>query len=537
MKEFDIILRGGTIFDGSGSESFTGDVAIHKQKIAAVGNLLKQRAHHEVDVSGLCVAPGFINMLSQADDSLIVDGRSQSDIMQGITLEVMGEGSSMGPLTEAMKKERKAEQGDLKYDITWTKLSEYLDFLVERGVSTNVASFVGASTVRQNFLGRQNRAPNKDELKGMCRLVEEAMQEGAIGISSALIYSPGLYASTDELTALCKVAAQYDGLYASHLRSEGATFLEALDEFLTIAKESGIRAEVHHLKAAGQSNWSKMDTVLERIENARAQGLAITANMYAYTAAQTGLDAAMPPWVQEGGLRNWIERLKQPSVREHLEQEMRQPTNTWENGMHMAQAEGMLLVGFKNEKLKPLAGKSLAEIALMRGQSAELTAMDMVIEDESRVETVYFWMSEDNLRRQLTKPWVSLGSDGSSLSAEGIFLLSSTHPRAYGNVARFLGKYVRDEKLLPLKEAIRRLTSLPATNMRLSCRGRLEPGYFADVVVFDFDGIKDKATFEHPHQYASGCVHVFVNGQQVLKNGLHTGNKPGMVIRPQPCTA
>lgn len=533
MEEYDIILRGGTIIDGSGSEPFRGDLAIKNDLIAAIGSLNNQHGTVELDVSGLYVAPGFINMLSQADDCLLVDGRSQSDVRQGVTLEVMGEGVSMGPFTESMKKERLSEQGDIKYDITWTKLSEYLALLVNQGVSTNIASFVGASTIRQNILGRENRAPTKEELSKMCQLVEQAMLEGAVGVSSALIYSPGLYATTEELTALCQVAATHNGMYACHLRSEGSAFLESLQEIITIATKTGISAEVYHLKAAGKENWSKMDTALEHIENARAKGLSITANMYTYTAAQTGLDAAMPPWVQEGGLKCWIERLRQAPVRERLEKEMRLGGTDWENGMRMATPEGMLLVGFKNANLKPFAGKSLAEIAALRGQSPELTAMDLVIEDESRIETVYFWMNEDNLRKQLLKPWVSIGSDGGSMSAEGVFLKSSTHPRAYGNVARFLSKYVRDQGLMPLPEAIRRLSKLPAQNMRLSGRGSLTKGYFADIVVFDYAKIEERATFEKPHQYASGFIHVFVNGKPVIKNEEHLGTKPGRVALRQ----
>ncbi|MBY0360154.1 MAG: D-aminoacylase [Candidatus Obscuribacterales bacterium] len=532
MAEYDLVLRGGTIYDGTGKASYVSDLAIKDDKIVAIEKTSKGSAKEELDASGLCIAPGFINMLSQAEDTLMADGSSQSDIRQGVTLEIMGEGNSMGPFTKAMKDERMAEHGDIKYDITWDTLRGFLDTLVNRGVSTNVASFVGASTARQNFLGREERKPTADELQKMCKLVEHAMSEGAIGVSSALIYSPGLYAQTDELIALAQAAAKYKGMYTSHLRSEGSTFIEALDEFIEITDKAKIRSEVYHLKAAGQANWHKMDLALERIEAARKRGLEITADMYMYTAAQTGLDAAMPPWVQQGGLQQWRKRLQNPEMRTRLETEMRQQTDTWENGLQMAGAEGTILVGFKNEKLKPLAGKSLAELAKMRGISPEIAAMDLIVEDDSRIETVYFWMSEDNLRKQIIKPWVSVGSDGSSMSASGIFMQSSTHPRAYGNVARFLSKYVRQEKLITLEEAVRRLTHLPASNMRLESRGKLQPGYFADLALFDFAKVEDNATFEKPHQYASGFVHVLVNGVPVIKDSDHTGNKPGRVVTP-----
>lgn len=476
------------------------------------------------------MAPGFINMMSWANESLIADGRSQSDIRQGITLEIMGEGHSMGPLNEALKKEQLRQQGDIKYDITWTKLSEYLQFLVDRGVSTNVASFIGAASPRTYVIGYADRAPDKAELAQMEALVREAMQEGALGIASALIYAPGFYAKTDELIAMAKVAAEYGGIYCSHLRSEGNAFLEALDEFLEIADQAKIRAEVFHLKAVGKPNWHKMDQAIAKIENARSSGLAITADMYMYTAAQTGLDASMPPWVQEGGEEQWIERLQRPDIRERVKREMTTPSNDWENGFMHAGAEGILLVGFKNEKLKPLTGKTLAQVAAMRGKSAEETAMDLVVEDGSQVHTVYFWMSEENIAKQIACPWVSVCSDSASLAPEGVFLKRSCHPRAYGTVARFLGKYVREQKIITLQEAIRRLTLLPASNLRLDRRGALKPGFFADLAIFDAEKIIDKATFENPQQYAEGMVHVFVNGKPVLQDGEHTGAVPGQVV-------
>ncbi len=531
VARHDVVIRGGTIYDGSGRLPFVGDVAIDGDVISAVGHLEGARGRTEVDARGLAVAPGFINMLSWATESLLVDGRSQSDIRQGVTLEVFGEGWSMGPLNEQMKKDAVDQQGDIKYPITWTTLREYLDGLVARGISTNVASFVGATTVRIHVLGYENRPPTPEELERMRALVRRAMEEGALGVGSSLIYAPAFYAKTDELIALSRVAAEYGGLYISHMRSEGNRLLEAVDELITIAREAGIAAEIYHLKAAGKANWGKLEGVVRRVEAARASGLSITADMYTYTAGATGLDAAMPPWVQEGGLLAWIERLKDPATRERVKQEMTTPTDSWENLFLAAGSpDNILLAGFKNESLKPLTGKSLAEVAKLRGTSPEETAMDLVIEDGSRVGTVYFLMSEENVRREIALPWVSFGSDAESPAPEGVFLKSNPHPRAYGNFARLLGKYVRDEKVVPLEEAIRRLTSLPAQNLKLSRRGSLSLGSFADVVVFDPRAIADHATFDSPHRYSTGVRHVFVNGTQVLKDGEHTGAKPGRVV-------
>ena len=529
---YDLILRNGTIYDGNGGVPFVGDVAINNDAIAAVGKLGDARGRNEINAAGLAVAPGFINMLSWATESLIEDGLSQSDIRQGITLEVMGEGESMGPLTEQMKRDILALQGDIKYPMPWTTLGEYLDFLVKRGVACNVASFVGAATVRIHEIGYADRAPTPAELDRMKALVRQAMEEGALGVASALIYAPGFYAKTDELIALCKVAAEYRGLYISHLRSEGNQFLEALDELIAIALEAGIRAQVYHLKAAGSNNWHKLDAAIAKIEAARSSGLQITADMYTYTAGATGLDAAMPPWVQEGGYTEWRRRLLDPQIRARVLREMLTPTDAWES-LYLAAGspERVLLVGFKNPKLKPLTGKSLAEVAKLRGKSPEETAIDLVIEDGSRVGTVYFMMSEENVRKQIKLPWVSFDSDAASLTPTGVFLKSNPHPRAYGNFARLLGKYVRDEKVIPLEEAVRRLTTLPAGVIQIERRGALQPGFFADVVVFDPARIHDHATFEKPHQYATGVMHVFVNGTQVLKNGEPTGKKPGRVVR------
>jgi N-acyl-D-amino-acid deacylase len=530
--DHDVILRGGTVYDGSGSAPVVVDLAIDDGRISALGALQDETGRREIDVSGLAVSPGFINMLSWATESLIEDGRAMSDIMQGVTLEIMGEGNSMGPLSEAMKIEMVRQQGDITYDIEWTTLGEYLEYLVDRGVSVNVASFLGAATPRVNVLGNADRAPDADELERMRELTREAMEEGAMGVSSALIYAPGFYAKTPELIALAEVAAGYDGMYISHMRSEGNALLEAFDEFLSITRTAGIRSEIYHLKAAGQANWPKMDLLIDRIEAARAEGLEITADMYTYTAGATGLDAAMPPWVQEGGLDEWIARLEDPAIRQQVITEMTTPTTEWEN-LYLAagSAENLLLVGFRNDDLKHFTGRTLAEVAAEYGTSPEETAIRLVIEDESRVGTVYFLMSEENVRKQIALPWVSFCSDAGAPATEGAFLKSNPHPRAYGNFSRLLGRYVRDEQVIPLEEAVRRLTSLPAHNLGIGDRGRLEVGYFADVVVFDPAAITDRATFEDPHQYAAGMRYVFVNGILVLNDGRHTGATPGMVVR------
>jgi len=529
--EADVLIRNGLIYDGSGKPPFKGDIAVLDGRISAIGALTDTHGQTVVEADGLAVAPGFINMLSWATESLIQDGRSQSDIRQGVTLEIFGEGSSMGPLNEAMKKEMREQQGDIKYSVEWTTLAEYLDYLVKRGVSCNVASFIGATTVRVHEIGYADRPPTPEELARMKALVRQAMEDGALGVGSSLIYAPAFYAKTDELIELCKVASEYNGLYISHIRSEGTRLYEAADELIRISREAKIPAEFYHLKAAGKPNWDKLDGLLQKIETARASGLHITADMYTYIAAGTGLDATMPPWVQEGGLKEWIKRLKDPAIRQRVKEEMSQPTDKWENFFVAAGSpDKILLVGFKNEKLKPLTGRSLAEVAKMRGTSPQETAMDLVIEDNNRVDTIYFLMSEDNIRKQIKQPWVSFGSDEASLAPEGPFLKSNPHPRAYGNVARLLGKYVRDEKIIPLEEAVRRLSSLPAENLKLRKRGVLKEGYFADIVIFDPAKIEDPSTFEKPHQYSTGVRDVFVNGVQVLKDGEHTGAKPGRVV-------
>ncbi len=529
-QQYDVIIRNGTVYDGSGKPPQVADVAINGDHIARIGNLHGAHAKTEVDAKGMAVAPGFINMMS-GPDSLMADGRSQSDIRQGVTLEIFGEGESMGPLTPAMRDYFQKLQGDIKYPIDWSTLGEGLNRLAQHGISCNVASFVGAATVRENVLGFANRAPTPQELDRMRAITEQAMQEGALGVASALIYAPGAYAKTDELIAISEAAGKYHGIYISHMRSEGNQLLEAVDELIGIARRAHVPAEIYHLKAAGKGNWSKLDGVIKKVETARAQGLRITADMYTYTAGATGLDASMPPWVQEGGYDAWAARLRDPAVREKVMREMRTPSDKWENYLLGAGSpDRVLLVSFKNDALKPLTGKTLADVAQMRGKSPEETAMDLVVEDGSRVGTIYFLMSEENVRREVALPWVSFGADEESQAPEGVFLKSNPHPRAYGNFARFLGTYVRDEKVVPLTEAIRRLTSLPAQNLSLDHRGMLREGYYADVVVFDLAKIEAPATYEKPHQYAKGMVDVWVNGLQVLKDGEHTGAKSGRVV-------
>jgi N-acyl-D-aspartate/D-glutamate deacylase len=529
--EHDLVIRNGTIYDGSGGAPFVGDVAVDGDRIVGVGAPGQVAGRKEIDAKGLAVAPGFINMLSWATDTLLVDGRAQSDIRQGVTLEVMGEGSSMGPLNPAMKKQMVEQQGDLKFDVTWTTLGEYLDHLAARGIAPNVASFVGATTVRVHEVGFADRPPTAEELERMKGLVRQAMEEGALGVGSSLIYAPAFYAKTPELVALTQAAAPYGGMYISHMRSEGNRLLEAIDELIEIAKSAHVPAEIYHLKAAGRDNWGKLDAAIKKVEAARAGGLAVTADMYTYTAGATGLDAAMPPWVQEGGLAAWTGRLKDAALRSRVEREMGEPTDAWENLFRAAGPDGILLVAFKNPALKPLTGKTLSEVAKLRGKTPAQTAMDLVIEDGSRVGTIYFLMSEDNVRREIALPWVAFGSDEGAPSVEGAFLKSNNHPRAYGNVARLLGKYVREEKVIPLAEAVRKLTSLPAGNLKLDHRGRLAPGDYADLVLFDPEKIADHATYDKPHQYATGVRHVFVNGVQVLKDGEPTGAHAGRVVR------
>lgn len=529
---YDVVIRGGATYDGSGNAPSVTDIGVIGDSIAFIGDLRGARGKTEIDARGLAVSPGFINMLSWATESLIQDGRSEGDIRQGVTLEVFGEGSSMGPINDPMRRQMIEEQGDIRFEVPWTTLGEYLEHLVKRGVSTNVASFIGATTLRVHEVGYADRPPTAEELLRMQALVRQAMEEGALGIGSSLIYAPAFYAKTDELIALSKAASPYGGMYISHMRSEGSRLLEAIDELITISREAGVPAEIYHLKAAGEPNWGKLEAAIAKVEQARASGLRISADMYNYIAGATGLDASMPPWVQEGGYKEWAKRLQDPATRARVALEMSTPTDKWENFyVGVGSPEKIVLVGFKNDSLKYLTGKTLAEVARMRGKSPQETAMDLVIEDGSRVSTVYFLMSEDNVRRQLQLPWVTFGSDAESLAPEGVFLKSRPHPRAYGNFARLLGKYVRDEQVVPLEQAIHRLTALPAENLKLRRRGKLRPGYYADIVIFDPGTIRDYATFDNPHQYSTGVRDVFVNGVQVLRNGDHTGALPGRVVR------
>jgi N-acyl-D-amino-acid deacylase len=530
-EKFDVLIKGGTLYDGTGEKPRVTDVAIRKDRIVELGDFPSDRALMVIDAKGMAVAPGFINMLSWSNESLIEDGRSQSEIRQGITTEIMGEGESMGPLNDRMKLRMKGEQKDIQFEIKWNTLTEYLSYMERRGISPNIASFIGATTIREYVIGLEDKAPTPEQLEEMRGLVRREMEAGALGIGSSLIYAPAFYAKTAELIELCKVAAKYRGKYISHIRSEGNQLIEAIEELIGISRAAGIPAEIYHLKAAGEKNWPKIELVLARIEAARKEGLKITADMYVYPAAGTGLEATLPPWVLDGGYDALYQRLQDPATREKIAAEVRAPTRAWEN-LYLAAGspERILLVGFKSEKLKSLTGKSLAEVARSRGKDPIETIMDLILEDRSRIDSIYFLMSEENIRKEIAKPWVSFGSDEASQAPEGVFLKSNPHPRAYGNFSRVLGRYVREEKIISLAEAVKRLSGLPATNLGLDHRGFVQEGMFADVVVFDPATIADRATFEKPHQYATGMKHVFVNGVQVLKDGEHTGNKPGRAL-------
>jgi len=530
QPNFDVVLRNGLVCDGSGSACAAGGVAIAGDKIAKVGDVSGDRGKIDIDVHGQVIAPGFINLMS-GPDGLFADGRGLSDLMQGVTLEVFGEGESMGPLTDAMRAEDQQEQADIKYDITWHTLAEGLDTLVKHGISPNVASFIGAATPRVNVLGRANRAPTPAELDQMRALTEKAMQDGALGVASALIYQPGDYAKTDELVALAQVAAKYKGIYISHMRNEGDHEMEAIDELVSIARQAQIPAEIYHFKISGQKNWNNLPAVIQKIEAARASGLKITADMYTYPAGATGLDGAMPTWVQEGGLEAWRKRLQDPAIRKRVKQEML-TSDKYDNLLRSAGTpDNVLLVDFKSEKLKPLTGKTLGEVARMRHESPEDTAMDLVVEDDSRVGTVYFLMSEDNIKKQIVLPWVSFGADADAEGVDGVFMKFGAHPRTFGNFARVYAEYVRKDGLMSVTEAVRKMTSLPADNLGINTRGRLQPGYFADITVFDPATIQDHATFQNPRQLATGVSEVFVNGVEVVHNGEHTGAKPGRVVK------
>ncbi len=522
---YDLLISNGMVYDGTGGEPYRADIGIAGERITAIGDL-EEKAAEIIDAAGLAVAPGFINMLSWATRSLLVDGRSQSNIRQGVTLEIFGEGTSPGPLSAAMRAEDESE-----YAGKWTTLGEYLEFMAGRGVSPNVASFIGATTVRVHELGYEDREPSVEELERMRQLVRQAMEEGALGLGSSLIYAPAFYADTRELVELAKVVGEYNGMYVSHLRSEGNRLLEAVDELIHIAREADVPAEIYHLKAAGRDNWQKFDKAVAMVEAARAEGLQITADMYAYTAGSTGLNAAMPPWVQEGGFDAWVERLQDPAIHQRVLKEMTTPTDEWENLGLAAGPDGTLLVGFDNPELRRYTGMTLARVAAERKTGAAETAIDLVVEDGSRVQVIYFLMSEENVSRGIALPWVSFGSDAASIATEGVFLERSTHPRAYGNFARVIGRYVRDKQAIGLPEAIRKLTRLPATNLNIRQRGEIREGYFADVVVFDPAAVQDHATYEQPHQYATGVLHVLVNGEPVLRDGEHTGALPGQVVR------
>ena len=529
--EFDLLIKGGTVYDGGGGEGRAVDVTVRGDRIIGVGDFHNASAKKVIDARGLAVAPGFINMLSWSNESLIQDGRSQSEIRQGVTTEIMGEGESMGPVSDRVRQYMLKQQSDIKYDIKWNTLAEYLQYLERRGVSCNVASFIGATTIRENVIGFEDKQPTAQQLDEMRELVRKEMEAGALGIGTSLIYPPAFYAKTEELIELCKVAARYQGKYISHIRSEGNQLLPALEELIRISREAGLPAEVYHIKAAGKKNWPLLDQMIARIEAARKEGLKITADMYAYTASGTGLDACLPPWTQDGGYTALFTRLRDKATREKIAAEVRTDSDAWENiYLSVGSPDKILLAGFKSEQLKPLTGKSLAEVAKARGTDPVETIMDLLVEDESRINAIYFEMAEENVRKEMTKPWISFGSDEASQAPEGVFLKSNPHPRAYGNFARVLGKYVREEKLTSLGEAVRRLSGLPATNLGLDRRGFIKEGMFADLVVFDPATIADRATFAQPHQYAAGVKHVFVNGQQVLKDGEHTGATPGRAL-------
>jgi N-acyl-D-amino-acid deacylase len=518
--EHDVIIRGGSLYDGSGAAPVVTDLAIYGDRITQIGNLDKHSGRSEIDAKGLAVAPGFINMLSWANESLIQDGRSLSDIHQGVTLEVMGEGTSMGPLNASMRKERIDRQSDITYDVSWTSLAEYLQHMEDRGISTNIASFVGASSVRIHELGYDDRDPSEEELESMKMLVRQAMEEGAMGLGSSLPYIPAPFSTTEELIALTKVVAEYDGLYISHIRNEGDEIFPAVEELITIVRESGARGEIYHLKASHKRNYDKLDGVIDMIEAARAEGLPVTADIYTYNASSTGLNYDLPAWVKEGGHEKFVERLQDPAMRERVIAET-----------EMIPPEDLLLVSFRNKDLRHLTGKTLAEVAEMRGTSPVETAMDLIVEDDSRIGTVRFTMSEDNIRKKIALPWVSICSDSGSVAPEPPFTNSQPHPRAYGSFARLLGKYVREEQVITLEDAIYRMTGLPATNLKLDHRGKLAAGNYADIVIFDPETVIDQATFEDPHQLATGVLHVFVNGGQVLRDGKHTGATPGRFVK------
>jgi N-acyl-D-amino-acid deacylase len=529
---YSVIIKNGIVYDGNGGEPYFADIGINGDTIAFIGDLKAAEADSIVDASGKAVAPGFINMLSWATESLIEDGSSQGDIRQGVTLEVMGEGMSMGPLTPQLKTLMEKDQGDIRFPVSWNTLGEYLQFLEKKGISCNVASFIGATTCRMYVIGEDNRKATDAELDSMKQLVRYAMREGAMGVGSSLIYPPASFSDTRELIELCKAAAEYNGMYISHMRSEGNKIHEAIDELITIAREAKLPAEIYHLKMSGKDNWGKLDSVIRQVELARATGLKITADMYTYTAGATGLTSAFPPTLQDGGFGKLWERLHDPKVRAEMKKAMNTNAKDWENLYYgCGSPDNVILLQFNQDSLKKFNGKTLAEVARIRGTSPEETAMDIIIQDSTRVGVAYFLMKEENLQKQVSLPWVSFGSDAFSAAPEGVFLKSSTHPRAYGNFARVLAKYVREEKRMPLQTAIYKLSKLPATNLKLSKRGELAVGNFADIVVFDPAAIQDHASYQQPQQFATGVMDVLVNGVIVLRNGQHTGAKPGRFVK------
>ena len=520
------------IYDGNGGAPYKGDIAISADTIAAIGDLKDYKAKNEIDAKGMAIAPGFVNMLSWSNESLIQDGNSQGEIRQGVTLEVMGEGESMGPLNARMKEQMQKGQTDIKFNVEWTTLGEYLTFLEKKGISCNVASFVGATTIRAYIVGEDDRDPTPAELDSMKLLVAQAMKEGAMGVGTSLIYPPAFFAKTNELIALSSEASKYGGSYISHMRNEGNKLFEALQELITIAKEAKVHAEIYHLKAAGKDNWWKMDSLIKIVEKARSEGVDVTADMYTYFASATGLTASFPPSLQDGGFGKLWQRLQDPKIREQMKKEMNTNATTWENTYYGAGgAEHVLLLSFKQDSLRKYIGKTLAEAARMRGKTPEETAMDLIVQDSTRIGVSYFSMTEDNIKKEIALQWVSFCSDAESEAPEGVFLKSNPHPRAYGNFVRVLGKYSRDEKIIPLQEAVRKLAKLPCTNLKIAKRGELKAGNYADIVVFDPATVTDHATFDQPHQYATGIIHVFVNGVQVIKDGNHTNAKPGRFVK------
>jgi len=530
---FDTIIRHGLVVDGSGTPGVVADIGIQGDRIVAKGDLASSTGKLEIDASGLVVAPGFINMLSWSVESLIKDGRGLSDIAQGVTLEVFGEGWSMGPLsntpeTQAMLKRFLADNYE---EMPWNTLGEYLEFLEGRGVSPNVASFVGATTLRIHEVGFEDRPPTPSELENMKELTRRAMEEGAMGLGSSLIYPPAFFASTEELIELAKVVGEYDGMYISHMRSEGNRIEQSIEELITIAREGGVAAEIYHLKMAGKQNWGKLPAVVKMIEDARAEGLSITTDMYTYVAGGTSLSACFPPWASDGGEAALLDRLEDPKIRSRIIEAMRSDADDWENLYFGAGPGGVLLSEIGEESMNGYIGRTIEEIATERGTNAEDTIIDLILESNNTIGAVFFLMSENNVREQLKLPWMSFGSDAAAVAPEGEVLEQGAHPRAYGNFARLLGHYVRDAQIIPLEEAVHKLSALPARNLKIENRGLLADGYFADVVVFDPDTIADHATFAEPHQLSTGMVHVFVNGEQVLKDGQHTGAMPGRVVR------